>query len=108
LDELYSNWPNQLEEKHQFFDEIFEDILSCVEHDPGKDNRIKFKKSIEYVRLKANFLLIETIESNDFDFEKLLQIDRKVHRSIIHKILDQNINKDELVNELKKSLVKKI
>lgn len=63
LDELYSSWPDTLEED-PFFEKIYDHLESVVEHYPadlitGKPETTKFLESGEYKTLKNDLELLE-------------------------------------------------
>lgn len=76
LDELYELWPEELT-KDEFYETIYNDVESVVEHYPGKLVTY-FKESRDYKALLADKKLINLIIEENPDSGELLELRKKL------------------------------
>jgi len=91
LNELYKRWPEVFAES-EFFEGIYDDIESAVEHIPGNtDGTIDitcFRESKEYYSLKYDLLILKHLNEKDIMLKGLQELKQK--------IVSSHLNEEEI------------
>lgn len=97
LEELFEKWPEDFAE-NDFFESVFDDIESAVEHLPGDASGevdwFSFQHSTEYRLLQYDLIILDYLNSEDLILTGL--------KELKNKIVSFRLSPDEIENEIEK------